>query len=482
MKKEELFEALEDVDANDVRNAKEYKRRKTPVWVKWTAIAACAALLIGAIVGIPALRKGNREQAEGPSPSGVRTVAAAYPVPDAVNLSVQDFLHSDAHWDWWSKYRASVEESRVLQDGMDGYYAAIMREVLSAGDDNTVCSPINIYIAFAMLAEVSDGNTRQQVLDMLGAPDIETLRSSVSALWEGNYADTPVFKSLLANSLWLNGKYTYNDETLARLSEQYYASSFCGTPGSPEMDEALRDWTNENTGGFLSEYVKDLKLDSATVLEIVSTICYKAQWTELFLPGNTTQEVFHGTTGDTTVDMMHRTDALGVYRTDTFTSVGLNLFDSGTMYFFLPKEGVDVNALAADPELLAAARSSEDSEKWSAPLVHLSVPKFKVSGHTDLLEIIQSLGLTDALDPALADFTPLTTDRDDLYLSTAEHAAMVEIDEQGVTGAAYTALAMAEGAFEPDEEIDFVLDRPFLFLVTGRDGSVLFSGIVRNIG
>ena len=98
------------------------------------------------------------------------------------------------------------------------------------------------------------------------------------------------------------------------------------------------------------------------------------------------------------------------------------------------------------------------------------------------MEIIRSLGLTDALDPAFADFTPLTTGRDDLYLSAAEHAAKVEIDEQGVTGAAYTALDMATGAPEPDDEIDFVLDRPFLFLITGRDGSVLFSGIIRNIG
>jgi len=477
MKKEELFEALEDVNANDVRKAKEYKRHKTPVWVKWTAVAACAALLVAAIVGIPALMKNNQKQAEG----GVKTVSAAYPAPVAVNLSAQDFVESDEHWNWWNAYRTKVQASKDLQNGIDGYYAAIMREVLPSGEENTVCSPINIYIAFAMLAEVSDGNTRQQVLELLGAPDIGTLRSTVSALWEGNYADTPVFKSLLANSLWLNGKYRYNDESLARLSEQYYASSFSGTPGSPEMDETLRDWTDKHTGGLLHEYVKEMKLDPATVLEIVSTIYYKAQWTELFLPGNTTQEVFHGTTGDTTVDMMHRTDTLGVYRTDTFTSVGLNLFDSGSMYFFLPKEGVDVNALAADPELLAATRYSVDNGKWSSPLVRLSVPKFQASSRTDLLEIIRSLGLTDALDPALADFTPLTTDRDDLYLSAAEHAAMVEIDEQGVTGAAYTALAVAEGASEPDEEIDFVLDRPFLFLITGRDGSVLFSGIIRNI-
>ena len=111
----------------------------------------------------------------------------------------------------------------------------------------------------------------------------------------------------------------------------------------------------------------------------------------------------------------------------------------------------------------------------------MSIPKFKVSGKIDLIDAIRSLGVTDALDYNLADFTPLTTDGDDLYLSKAQHAAMVEIDEHGVTGAAYTELAVTMGAAKPDDEIDFVLDRPFMFIVTGRDGSILFSGIVRNI-
>ena len=46
----------------------------------------------------------------------------------------------------------------------------------------------------------------------------------------------------------------------------------------------------------------------------------------------------------------------------------------------------------------------------------------------------------------------------------------------------FTELGVSEAAAEiPDDEIDFVLDRPFLFLVTGQDGSILFSGVVRNI-
>jgi serine protease inhibitor len=94
---------------------------------------------------------------------------------------------------------------------------------------------------------------------------------------------------------------------------------------------------------------------------------------------------------------------------------------------------------------------------------------------------MKALGLTDALDPGTADFTPLREEGENLFISSAEHAATVEIDENGVTGAAYTMMAYGEGALLVEEEIDFVLDRPFLFVVTGMDGSVLFSGIVRNI-
>ena len=87
--------------------------------------------------------------------------------------------------------------------------------------------------------------------------------------------------------------------------------------------------------------------------------------------------------------------------------------------------------------------------------------------------------MTDALDPGLADFTPLTKDGDGLFLGEAEHAAMIEIDEHGVTGAAYTQIEeVGDGISE--EEIDFVADRPFLFLLTGEDGAVVLDGSVRD--
>lgn len=481
MKKEDLFESLTDIDETSVKNARNYSAGKKHVWAKWGSLVACAAALFVVVVGVPLVKDRNQQAGNNSYPVGVMKVMAAYPEPVAAEMSAQEFVEDDAHWNWWDDYREKLSETEALNGQINKYYSSLMEKLLVSKDDNTVCSPLNTYIAFSMLAEVSDGNTRQQILDMLGASDIETLRKNVSKLWEINYVDTPVLKSLLANSLWLDNSVNYNNKTLNRLAEQYYASSFSGVPGSAEMNEALRTWTDSNTGGLLSDYTKDMSISPDTVLEILSTIYYKAMWFDEFRTNNTTQETFHGTKGDTTVDMMHKTDMMGVYRTSTFTALGLGLNDSGSMYFYLPNDGVNVNSLASDPDILKPIQYKGEDENWFSPEVNLSVPKFKVSSKTDLLEIIRELGVTDALDNTLADFTPLTEDRDNLYLSKAEHAAMIEIDEHGVTGAAYTELALAEGAAQPDEKIDFVVDRPFMFIVTGGDGSILFAGIVKNI-
>ena len=57
----------------------------------------------------------------------------------------------------------------------------------------------------------------------------------------------------------------------------------------------------------------------------------------------------------------------------------------------------------------------------------------------------------------------------------------VEIDEAGVTGAAYTEIDIMKQAVLVSGRIELTFDRPFLFMVTGADGSILFAGIVRNI-
>jgi len=99
----------------------------------------------GAVLGVATWRNG-REGSAVRYPSGVTTVLAAYPASVARTMDAQKFMESDAHWDWWDSYRELTAKSAELQSGMDAYYQNLMKQMLVSEDENTVCSPINLYI------------------------------------------------------------------------------------------------------------------------------------------------------------------------------------------------------------------------------------------------------------------------------------------------------------------------------------------------
>ena len=107
------------------------------------------------------------------------------------------------------------------------------------------------------------------------------------------------------------------------------------------------------------------------------------------------------------------------------------------------------------------------------------MPKFDVASQLDLSEGLKALGVTDVFDPVAGDFTPMT-DMDGIFVSQAVHGARVAIDEEGVTAAAYMVIANAGAGMPPEEEIDFTLDRPFIYAITTGDSLPLFTGVVND--
>jgi len=113
-------------------------------------------------------------------------------------------------------------------------------------------------------------------------------------------------------------------------------------------------------------------------------------------------------------------------------------------------------------------------------IVNQAIPRFDVVSQIDLREGLQALGITDVFDPAVSDYTPMTADTDMIYLGKAQHDARVVIDEEGVEAAAYTVMGNLGAGLPPEEEVDFVADRPFLFVIAGADSLPLFAGVVNH--
>jgi serpin B len=93
--------------------------------------------------------------------------------------------------------------------------------------------------------------------------------------------------------------------------------------------------------------------------------------------------------------------------------------------------------------------------------------------------LLEALGMVDAFDPAVADFSPMTG-QPELFVSDVIHEAFIKVDEAGTEAAAATAVVMRlRGAL--GESIELEIDRPFLFALQDREtGEVLFIGRVAD--
>lgn len=476
MNAQDIFNGVTDIRDDLINGAKAAPKSRTARLFargnkRW--LRAVAAVLAVAILAGFFLRPGGR--------LAVYAIAQArYPKMTSYPSGPAQFIEP-LHDAWWEDVRAQRRDLGDITPLQDFFSQSAQTFLTGAEGENRVYSPLNVYMALAMLAQLTGGESREQILALLGSDSIDALRSQASDVWNCNYRDDGALTSILANSLWLNKDVKFNRNTMDILAQDFYASSYRGKMGSVQFNKALQSWLNEQTGGLLKEQAGNIGMDSDTILALASTIYFRAKWYDEFSKKNTTPQTFHTPAGDMEIDFMHQRDDQSYYWGDDFAAVSQHFEQGGSMWFLLPDEGITPEELLSDGQAMNFLFAT-DKNKWENQkflFVNKSIPKFDVASQFDLEEGLQALGVTHIFDPALSDFTPMTTDVDvPIILSQASHAARVVIDEEGCTATAFTAMLGSGAAAPPDDEVDFVLDRPFLFCITGENGLPLFVGIV----
>lgn len=434
---EKLANALNEVRDTHLQEAAIPKRSRKTVFLRIVAAAAMVALVVGITLAPPTI------SASAVSLLGERRSVGDYTVVQEANGALKDFY---------------TEGSSLFVDG----------------STNSLWSPVNAFIGLAMVAEVTEGNSRQQILDLFGVEDLDTLRSYVSNIWERVYRDKNEICTL-ANSLWLQEGLSYEQSAMDDLAYYYYASVYKGKMGSKKMNKAIGAWLEKNTGGMLKNATDNIDLSPETVLALYSTIYLRGTWYDEFNKSDNTKGTFHAIAGDVTVTYMNEEEGeMTYYWADNFSAVRKSLKNGTSMWFILPDEGVTTQQLLDDGQYIQMLCGQwENGGQYK---VNLTVPKFDITGGSDLRQGLMEMGVTDVFDPAKADFSAITTDTP-VYLTSAEQKARVIIDEEGVKAAVYIEFSGAGAAQPPEEIVDFVVDRPFLFAITSNNVP-LFVGCV----
>jgi serpin B len=147
--------------------------------------------------------------------------------------------------------------------------------------------------------------------------------------------------------------------------------------------------------------------------------------------------------------------------------LGLSYMDtSARMILVLPRRDVsiaDVETREGVADWLRALRVGGDRR-----IVTILLPRFRCRASVD----VQPL-----LGDGAGDLGGISAEPD-LHLGPCVHEGRIAVDENGTEAEGQTRLVAVGGG---DERVDFVADRPFLFLIhDGASGAILFMGRIED--
>lgn len=340
--------------------------------------------------------------------------------------------------------------------------------------ENTLISPLSVLSALAMTANGANGETLSQMEAALGMATGE-LNPYLYSFLDGQSESLR-----LANSIWF--KDTPSLEVCPEFLEtnaDFYRADIFTTPIDHTTLEAVNTWVHEKTDGTIPKMLD--KVDPLTVMYLINALAFEGQWETVYKETQIREGTFTAADGtQQTVEFMFSEEA--TYLKDK-NATGFLKYYEGRDYAFvalLPEEGVSVTEYVSS---LTGKRLRSLLENPENVPVQVKLPKFETEYDLDMTGILTSMGMTDALDLELADFSRLGSSEDgNIFISKVLHKTYISVAEQGTKAGAATAVEMALGAAPVKDYREVSLDRPFVYmLIDCEENLPFFIGTVMDL-
>ena len=431
-------------------------RRKAPIWLRWTAVAAFIIIILVLVLFT------SREK-------------------DLDTETIINIVYPEAYAYEDYNTRKKVFEQNPIDDdfinALNEFSYKTSTNILAETGMNINYSPLSLYFAMSLAASGAEGDTEEQLLALLGISDKEILSKQCGNIYRILYKDNKIGKLKIANSLWMDDELygepiTFENEFVSHAADNFYASSHSVDFSKDETARSMADWISTNTNGTLSP---TLEIDPQQILSILNTVYFYDQWINRFDRNKTAEDIFYLSDGyEVKADFMNHTNRSARFtKGDGFTRASLRLKNTGQMVFILPDEGVSPYELITSPEEMK--QTFEGGDNFNGEVVW-KIPKFSFGSNLSLTNMLKSLGVKSAFTEN-AKFSGITDHM--AYITDVRQETHIGIDEDGVEASAYTQINY-KGADRPEGRADMILDRPFIYGITAQNDTLLFIGVCEN--
>ena len=342
---------------------------------------------------------------------------------------------------------------------------------------NYMISPLSFRFALGLLLSGTAGNTKAEILSVLGADSMEEservcrsfsdfalnfqddllkeaeeFRKYAEEGWIEEDAPAPSRALRVANAIWERDDLgnAFKDSFKRAVSEKYDAE--CGSFSVSDAAEKINAWADQKTEGMIERILPE-DFDAENIESILTNALYfKDSWMDAFDEEDSFTGKFTTEAGSfVQKDYMTQTSDFAYYEDKETRLVSLPMNGSIGMAFVLGNTDDFPRKLA---------------EAYYCP-VQVTIPKLEVEtalSAGELTGFLKESGVRSVFDPESADFSLMTERRmviDDIIQKTK-----LKLDEEGVEAASVTAMCAMAGCL-PDrrEPVIFTADRPFSFFI-----------------
>ncbi len=341
---------------------------------------------------------------------------------------------------------------------------------------NMVYSPLSIKYALNMLNDGSNGNTKTQIEKVIGNNNLNKYNNIEGVL-------------SLANSLYIRN--TYSPYVL-----ESYKSNLINKYNSEVISDEFKDasninsWIENKTLGQIKNLLTDEKVNNVNnEMILINALAIDMKWKKEFKVEETSGKTFYLDNGNTMnattmgAEIKNSSD-VSYYKNENITALSMDLqeYENSQMQFIavMPNqnlagyvENFSLNELKSIIDNFITASEVKAGLK-------ISIPKFSFDYNLDLMNDLKQLGITDAFDENLADFSNMSNSPTPLWIGDAIHKANIDFSEEGVKASAVTVFSMMDSAMIQQEDPEEVkIDKPFIYFIRDKKtNDIWFVGTV----
>ncbi len=344
---------------------------------------------------------------------------------------------------------------------------------------NVLVSPLSVLSALAMTANGAKGQTLLQMEEMFGL-SVGELNHYLYA-YKKALPSADKYKLSIANSIWFKDdkSFTVKPDFL-QVNADFFGAGLYKAPFNNSTLRDINGWVEKNTDGMIKDILESIPKEA--VMYLVNALAFDAEWERVYYDYQVRDGVFAKGSGiEQQAEFMYSLEHK--YLEDK-GATGFIKYYADRKYAFaalLPNEGMSVHDYAASltgEKLLSMLTNPADVQ------VNAAIPKFSSEYSVEMSEILKAMGMTDAFDNRVSDFSGIgSSTAGSIFISRVLHKTFIAVDEKGTkAGAATIVEAECGSAMEPQETKTVYLDRPFIYMLIDCEANLpVFIGAVADL-